>query len=183
MIKAPNLNLDYEENFLSPEEADDLIQTLESTLEWKSLTRRTAISFGDPGFAYTISIRGKTTTRPVRPWDDLPQLIEIKKRVENRTQERVTYCVIQRYPEGKGILPHRDKEMSPGTTITGISLGATRTLRMAPCYHNRRAKEHIALDLPSGSLYSFCPPTNDYWSHSIDPGEGLRYSLTFRTYL
>jgi alkylated DNA repair dioxygenase AlkB len=63
------------------------------------------------------------------PWTE--ELNFIKERVEAITKNKYSIYVMQRYPYGNiGINPHRDKEMVPGTTICGVSLGQTRVLTM-----------------------------------------------------
>ena len=99
--------------------------------------------------------------------------------VEEITNEKYNICVIQRYPSGKvGIKKHRDKEMKLGTTISGLSLGATRKLKLE--YYDK----NIEKDLLSGSLYVLNPPTNSYYTHCIEKDSTTepRISLTFRNY-
>ncbi len=146
--------------------------------------RRFNRTFGNEGLVYRIKFGGYGT-RPVKwverkaePWDEIPLLTQIRDMVQTITKSVFTYCVIQYYPCGKvGIKPHRDKEMTPGSVIAGLSLGVRRTLRMS--YWG----ENIDISLGTGSLYVLRPPTNDHWSHSIltDGTETPRISLTFRT--
>jgi alkylated DNA repair dioxygenase AlkB len=111
-------------------------------------------------------------------WTEIPILSKLRDIVQKLTSSEYTYCVVQYYPSGKvGINPHKDKEMIPGSTICGLSVGQNRTLRMS------RNGKNIDLDLLSGSLYVLYPPTNDYWTHSILKDDSIhpRISLTFRT--
>ena len=87
------------------------------------------------------------------------------------------------YPTGKiGINPHKDKEMTRGTTICGWSFGSERILNMNPPGYIKTDK--ILISLPPGSMYEFVPPTNDHWLHCIEKSENneKRISLTFRNY-
>ena len=103
----------------------------------------------------------------------------IRDRAQEITGEKYNICVVQRYPSGKvGIKPHRDKEMTKGTTICGVSVGETRVLTI-------NGKKNINLSLNPGSMYVFNPPTNTYNTHCIqkkDDTKGPRISLTFRNY-
>ena len=146
--------------------------------------RRFNRTFGDKGLVYRIKFGGygnrpvKWVERVAEPWNEIPMLPQIRDIVQKATNSVYTYCVIQFYPCGKvGIRPHRDKEMTPGSVIAGLSLGRRRTLRMS--YSNI----DIDISLGTGSMYVFNPPTNDYWTHSIlqDETETPRISLTFRT--
>ncbi len=149
-----------------------------------TVKRRFNRTFGNEGLVYKIKFGGygnrpvNWVERKAEPWDEVPLLSQIRDVIQKVTKSVFTYCVIQYYPCGKvGIKPHRDKEMTPGSVIAGLSLGRRRTLRMS--YWG----ENIDISLGTGSLYVFHPPTNDHWSHSIltDETQTPRISLTFRT--
>jgi hypothetical protein len=146
--------------------------------------RRFNRTFGNKGLVYRIKFGGyggrpvKWVERVTEPWNEIPLLPQIRDLVQKATNSVYTYCVVQFYPRGKvGIKPHRDKEMTPGSVIAGLSLGRRRTLRMS--YQGK----DIDISLGTGSMYVFNPPTNDHWTHSIlqDDTETPRISLTFRT--
>lgn len=173
-----NFNVHLYPNFLNHKISNDLF-TILMTLCSEDPNRRQTYLFGEKDIEYTVTIGGKATEYKTTSWDQLPILIPIKKLIEQVTGDKYTVCVIQYYPNGAtGIKPHRDKEMKPGTTIAGLSLGQTRTLSLF------RYGQTIPIQLHPGSLYIFHPPTNDYWSHSIvtDSTKCPRISLTFRNY-
>jgi alkylated DNA repair dioxygenase AlkB len=183
------LDIDFYPNILNMEEADILYRELETTVPWQRISpgKRSNVTYGDANLTYKIEwgpgrdgTHGKTTYRKAVPWDNLPILHSIKDRMESITGTIFNICVVQRYPSGKvGIKPHRDKEMTPGTTIVGLSVGATRSLRMT-----RNGRDGVTISLNPGSAYCLNPPTNDYWSHSILEDTSIipRISLTFRNY-
>jgi len=181
--RRPGLVLDLYDAFIPESESYELYESIMKKCAWSrplTTSRRSNATYGDEGLVYEIHWYGKTTKRSAICWEAMPELIPIRDRLELITEQKYNFCVIQYYPNGKiGINPHRDKEMKPGTTICGISLGARRTLRM------NKYGINIDIGLPSGSLYLFHPPTNDRWSHSIASEllipEG-RISLTFRNY-
>jgi len=186
---ADRLDLDFWDSFLDAEESDWWLDFLESTVFTKTPTphRRSNQNYGDPGISYTLRLGGygsrplKIIERPVLEW--LPDLKDLKDRVELATKAKYNYCVVQRYPSGRvGINPHRDKEMVSGTTIAGISLGQTRTLTMGPPRWLVDEVLPVDIELGPGSMYVLKPPTNDYWSHCIqrDSTTECRLSLTFR---
>ncbi len=182
--KDQGLLVAVDPNFLSQEDARKIFDIIERRAPFGSARRnkekyRTKVTYGDPGWEYTIQFGDNTAVYKATPWSKLPILLEIKEKLEGLTDVKYNFCVVQRYPHGGVIIKkHRDKEMTPGTTICGVSLGATRTFRLS-----RRNKEYD-IPLPSGTLYLLRPPTNDYWCHEIltGPTREARISLTFRNY-
>lgn len=179
---GPNLDVWFHPDFLSKKEADDLLTFLEENVRWKSKYKRWRQDFGNPGVAYSVTIRGRTKVRPTVDWTNIPELLAIKEKVEKATGEKFTYCVVQKYPTGNiGIDPHRDKEMIKGSVIAGLSVGSGRDLILSP--PRWLDYDPVRIHLPHGSLYALNPPTNDYWSHSIprdNKVKSARISLTFR---
>jgi alkylated DNA repair dioxygenase AlkB len=185
--RKERLEVDFYHNFLDPETAQDLYQHLEKHAQWRrDITpgRRVNQNYGDDGVSYEYSLRGNLIHRPTCPWSELPVLESLRDAVSNVSRNRYNYCVVQRYPSGRvGINPHRDKEMKHGTDIAGLSLGATRVLTLTPPRFNRVDTNPINISLTPGSLYILRPPTNDYWTHSIEKDLTVtesRVSLTFR---
>jgi alkylated DNA repair dioxygenase AlkB len=73
--------------------------------------------------------------------------------------------------------------MRRDSAISGVSLGATRILKMTPPKYNKKDTEPIFITLNPGSLYVFKPPTNNHWSHCIEKDynvKNARISLTYR---
>ena len=176
------LNVDLYTHFCSDEQAQGIFNLLQ-TLPWNQNQRRQKLIFANPGISYDITFKGKLVRYPTRLWAELPILEIIKTYVEQLTGQTYTVCVVQRYPNGTiGINPHRDKEMKPGTTILGVSFQSdlTETRNMTFEYKGNK----VTVPLTAGSVYVLHPPTNDYWSHSIEKDNtvGVRMSLTFRNY-
>lgn len=110
--------------------------------------------------------------RYVTDWTTFPALLQVKKKVEAVTGATFNYVVVQYYPTGKVKMnPHRDREMKPGTVIAGLSVGTRRRLTMS-----RTGCLNKSFILAPGSVYELKPPTNDFWAHAIEPGEGERFS-------
>ena len=171
-------DISFVEKFLSEDRATQLYNYLEENCEWsKPITtnRRSNQTYGDDGLVYNVEVKDKVIRRVAQKW--LPPLAEIRDEITKLTGQTYNSCVVQRYPESVGIVPHMDKEMVAGTMICGVSLGETRKLVMI-----RRGQKSISIPLPHGSLYILNPPTNDYWMHSISKSGGVRISLTIRNY-
>lgn len=177
--KRPDLDVDYYPNFLNEELANAWYQLLESIFPMDN--SRTSMIFGNEGLIYRVSYRGNTTETEVLPWSDLPGLFELKNLIERVIDQKITVCVIQKYPNGKvGINPHRDKEMVAGTRIAGVSVGAPRSIEFT-----KLNQEPVCIKLGSGSLYVMNDPTNQRWLHCIRKDSKIknpRYSFTFRDY-
>jgi alkylated DNA repair dioxygenase AlkB len=189
MLKVENkyLDIDFYPNFLSTKESKKLYSLIEENVSYRGNfnpdKRRVNQIYGDKGLVYEINFRGNISKRYAIEWDELPILEKIKNKIEDITGDYYNFCVIQRYPNGTvGINPHKDKEMTKGTRICGLSLGETRILNMGAPKFLDEQDEKIMLN--NGSLYIFNPPTNDYWTHCIeeDETENPRISLTFRNY-
>lgn len=179
-----NLDVDFYHNLFDEERSHEIFRFLENNIAFpvtktgKLKAGRAKTIYGD--CRYKVVWYGKTTYYNTIPWDSMPTLRKIKEYVEFVTKTKYNICVVQRYSSGKyGINPHRDREMTKGTKILGLSFGATRELRLS------HQGTELKLDLKSGSAYCLNPPTNDYWFHSIVPDENItepRISLTFRNY-
>jgi hypothetical protein len=177
ITQQPRVEMVY--SFLSSQDADALVSLLDGLFKARASSysfKRSSITYGDEGVKYTIHFKNGTVHRQAIPWPEwlLPLRDKIKQWCPG-----VSTCVVQRYPCGKvGIKPHRDKEMTRGTIICGLSVGQERTLRMN---YNGKSQEY---QLENGSVYLLHPPTNDVWTHCIptDQSKGVRYSLTFRDY-
>lgn len=179
-----NFKVDYVDSFLSEGHSRELYNEL--ILLFPKLSRRVSKTFGDEGLSYTVKFRDASVVRKAQPW--LPSLLKVKEKLERHMmdtyQSNINFnvCVVQVYPSGKyGIAPHRDKEMTAGTHICGISIGQSRVLDMAKW----KTEPLQSITLSNGSLYVIIPNTNNHYSHSIrkDDSAGTRISLTFRNYV
>jgi len=172
--------------FLEIKESRDLYGEVSKFFFPFNNAKRQSKTFGDEGVVYEVKFREVSLYRATEPWPS--SIFVLKTRVEAFLNEkyginiRFNVCIVQRYPSGKfGIAPHKDKEMTLGTIICGISLGAERTLEISKY---GRKTPLATIPLPSGSLYMLHPPTNSFCTHSIpkDTTYSPRISLTFRNY-
>jgi hypothetical protein len=179
MQTRSNFCVTFDEKFIDKELADVLLDKCNSIFVGESNGRST-ILFGEEGLAYTIKLGKKLNKIPPINWDLFPELLIVKKKLENITGENYNFCAVTSYPNGRAVIQkHRDKEIKSTSQICGISLGVNRRFKLSPMYSY---DPPIILNLNHGSLYAILPPTNDHWVHEILPEdtEEARYSLTFR---
>lgn len=172
-ISESKLDLDLFENYIN-EETSELLKRhiIENTGLQIKQNMRSSLVFGEIK-SYYLPYYG--IEKKVLPWD--PIIKDISDNLESLTGQKYHVCVIQYYPNGNvGINPHRDKEMSPNTIITSLSLGSTRNMQFS------HQNKEINVELKQGSILLINPPTNNVWKHSIskDSSAEPRISLIFR---
>lgn len=157
------------------------------TVNKKIQKRRSNLTLGNTaGMTYKVRFgygaNQKETVRKTLAYSEVPSLVEVTKRVENRLKSKFPMCALLRYPDGlHGIKRHRDREIPVGSTIAGLSVGETRTLTISAPKNNIPP---LHLQLLPGSLYVFYPPTNERSFHCIEEEPKrtkCRISFTFRT--
>lgn len=112
-----------------------------------------------------------------------PELLEIKKKIEEETQEEFTTCLANLYRSGQDSMGwHADdeKELGRNPTIASVSFGAPRMFHLK---HKTDPTQRYKIRLPSGSLLLMKGSTQHFWLHQIPktsrPLEP-RINLTFR---
>lgn len=139
-------------------------------------TRRKYAWFGELPFQYTYS----KITKKALVWNDI--LLEIKKRVENITEENYNSCLLNLYHTGEeGMSWHSDseKELKDKGVIASLSFGVERRFD----FKHRITKEKISIHLPAGSLLVMKGETQTYWLHQLPVSKRIksfRINLTFR---
>lgn len=192
-IPDPATNLLHEDGesyyygpILPPAEADAFFTRLLSTLNWQQdevtifgrriVTKRKVAWYADEPLAYTYS----GTTRTALPWT--PELLDLKKRVENSSGETFNACLLNLYHDGgEGMGWHSDDEQTieRDSAIASLSLGAGRRFAMK----HKRSGEKISLFLENGSLLLMKGATQRFWLHSLPKTKSVlapRINLTFR---
>lgn len=171
----------------TPEEADQYYQQLLHHIAWKNdealmfgkriVTKRKVAWYGDMEFEYTYS---KITKRAL-PWT--PALLELKKRVEAKTDETYNSCLLNLYHSGEeGMAWHSDGEpdLKQNGAIGSLSFGAERKF----AFKHKQTKETISLLLEHGSLLVMKGITQTHWLHRLPTTKTVhtpRVNLTFRT--
>lgn len=211
--------LDYDPEFLSHDEADKLFDILKKNVQWNQnyytnyrtgeklpQPRLTAWYANDSGMAYSYS----GITELVQPW--LPELLDIKSKIENITKADYNSVLLNFYRDGKDSVGYHaddEKELGINANIASISLGNARKFileqykelndwRIDEAHKSEYIKPSsnvIEYELTHGSLLVMSGTTQQYWKHSIPkailtPGQikmgvqpiGPRINLTFRKF-
>jgi alkylated DNA repair dioxygenase AlkB len=184
-VTDDKLSLTIVKNFCDTEECRALFDAIKNSGDFKNphytkagvlSKKRNKIMYGTVP-QYVFNYQGKDLVTKVIHWNKQPLIVNLADRCEALTGEKYNICAVQYYNNGAvKIDPHKDKEMAPGTFITSLSLGATRTMRF------ERFGKKFDVVLEQGTLCVINPPTNDYWLHSIpaDDTTDPRASLIFR---
>ncbi|WP_111709016.1 alpha-ketoglutarate-dependent dioxygenase AlkB family protein [Lutibacter citreus] len=140
------------------------------------VTSRKIAWFGDDNFEYTYSGTKKTALK----WT--PELLVLKKLVEEKTGEKFNSCLLNLYHKGdEGLGWHSDdeKELGKNPVIASLSLGSARKFSLK---HNK-TKQKVDLFLEAGSLIAMKGATQENWMHSVPKSKRIvhpRINLTFR---
>lgn len=140
------------------------------------VTARKVAWFGDRSYDYTYS--GRTRTALI--WT--PELLELKKRVEEVAGTTYNSCLLNLYADGmQGMAWHHDdeKELGDEPNIASVSFGAERRFD----FRHKRKKQKVSLQLEHGSLLVMQGTTQSHWQHQIPKTKKIdapRVNLTFR---
>lgn len=195
LFNAPGANnllpydgeVNYYGKILSAEAAQHYLQKLLEDITWKNdeaiifgkhiFTKRKVAWYGDAEYAYTYS----NTTKQALLWT--PELLELKKLVEEMTGIQFNSCLLNLYHSGEeGMAWHSDDEKALGknAAIASLSFGAERKF----AFKHKASKQTVDLVLESGSLLVMKGSTQSYWLHRLPPTTKVtrpRVNLTFRT--
>ncbi|MFC3160240.1 DNA-N1-methyladenine dioxygenase [Chryseobacterium arachidis] len=182
----PKNLLEYKENFLSEEEADQLKNKLLKTAPWEQrtqkmydkmvLTPRLTAWYDD-----TKSYSSEENRKPINPW--IPDLLALKQRIENEFGYQFNGVLLNLYRDhNDSVAWHRDKERKYGKRpiIASISLGQTRNFDFRKVDHHQ---SKYSLPLPNGSLLIMKGDLQEHWEHRIAKSTipmKERINLTFR---
>jgi alkylated DNA repair dioxygenase AlkB len=181
--------VEYLGPLFDPSDSDALFTTLRSTIQWqndqvilfgatRTLSRKVAWH-GDDSFTYSYSGTSKTAS----PW--IPELCQIKERVEKSAGTTFNSCLLNLYHDGtEGMGWHSDDEKTLGENpvIASVSLGAERIFKLK----HRESKEVVSVLLEHGSLLVMKGATQHYWVHAMPKTKKIttpRINLTFRRFL
>lgn len=175
--------LDFDSGFLSHQEADHLFRVFQEDVEWEQKhykNYRTGESFpqprltawfaDDPKMAYSYS----GVTQKVQYW--LPELLELKNKVEKVTNASYNSVLLNYYRDGKdsvGMHADDEKELGVNATIASVSLGCARRFVLG-CY-----KQNPNWEPPPGEDTYYISPFQDQAEGSLYvPGSSHEYELT-----
>ena len=179
--------VNYYGKVFSQAEANHYCQKLFSEIDWKNdeavifgkliVTKRKVAWYGDSEFEYTYSNR----TKKALFWT--PELLDLKKVVEEITGETYNSCLLNLYHSGEeGMAWHSDgeKDLKKNGAIASLSFGATRKF----AFKHKESKEVVNIILEPGSLLVMKGETQTHWLHRLPPTKTVqspRVNLTFRT--
>lgn len=138
-------------------------------------TPRLTAWFGDAAYVYS------GTVNPPHAW--LPELEDLRARLEAETGARYNSCLANQYRDGRdGVSWHSDDEAELGLqpVIASLSLGSTRDFRL----RHQDSREVTTIALSHGDLLVMRDDSQEAWRHSIPKRAhaGPRINLTFRWY-
>ncbi|SFT46410.1 Alkylated DNA repair dioxygenase AlkB [Chryseobacterium formosense] len=185
--KFPKDLLEYQENFLSEEEADRLKDHLLKTAPWEQrtqkmydkmvITPRLTAWYGDSKYNESADNNVSNTN----PWT--PELLSLKEKIEKEFGYRFNGVLLNLYRDNNdSVAWHRDKASRYGKrpVIASISLGQTRNFDFRKKVHHQ---SKYSLPLPNGSLLIMKGDLQEHWEHRIAKSTismKERINLTFR---
>ncbi len=173
--------VNYYRRIIPYESANIYLKQLLESIEWvndtfyiagKNITTNRQIAwYGDKPFELTYSNTKKTGNF----WSE--ELLELKVKIENKTNVTFNSCLLNLYPTGEDRLGwHSDSEKG---TIASLSLGATRKF----VFKHKKTKEKVEFNLASGDLLVMRGETQANWLHTVPSTKKVitpRINLTFR---
>ncbi len=177
----------YLPDFFTKEENKRYYNALLQKIEWQQdkiklfgkthdVPRLTAL-YGNADKPYTYS----SITMKSTAW--LPELLEIKNKIEEVVKSDFTTVLLNLYRTGKDSMGwHSDdeKELGLNPLIVSVSFGATRIFKLQ---HNNDKSLRQSLELTDGSLLLMQGQTQHFWKHAIPKTSKItepRINLTFR---
>jgi len=169
----------YWPDALSRDEEAALVQRLE-TLPFKPFEfhgyfgKRRIVSFG---WRYDYAGRALRASEPIP--DFLEPLRQRAAAFAGLDVRRLQQALVTEYDTGVTIGWHRDKPMFED--VVALSFLSTCRLRLR---RKRGARwERWSTEIAPRSVYRLNGAARHEWEHSIPPVEGLRYSVTFRSFV
>lgn len=186
-LQLPHSDIRYFSNFLNSQKADSYFQSLRKNVKWQqddikifgktyAQPRLTAL-FANNGKPYSYS------NITMQAHEFTPEILEIKKHIETKTDVKFTTCLLNLYRDGNdsnGWHADNEKELGINPVIASITLGQERFFHLK--HRTQKELKHKLL-LEHGSLLVMQGETQHYWLHQIAKTKkpiGERINLTFR---
>ena len=181
--------LEYIEQFYSPEECTELYERLCAEQNWPAnhytmagrqfTLPRLQTWHADAGIVYSYS----NNLLQTRPWSEL--LNDIRVKIERTLNYAFNSVLVNWYRNGEDYVGwHADNEPELGAQplIASLSLGASRTFS----YKHKKFPLQGCVELHSGCLLVMQPSFQHDWVHSVPRDEQIndgRINMTFRRVL
>lgn len=166
--------MDYREEFISRDEERELLVQLEAMdlapFRFQGWTgNRKTQSYG---WRYDFDDASFEPTEPIPIW-----LEPLCYKATALAGDEIAHALVARYDAGAGIGWHKDRSVFD--RVVGISLNTPAVLR----FRQRAETGFRRFNLPvePRSAYLLSDEARYEWEHRIVPGDGLRFSITFRT--
>lgn len=186
-LQLPDSHILYFPNFLKSQKADSYFYTFKNTIPWQQgdikvygktypQPRLTAL-FGNNGKPYSYS------NITMQPNFFSKELLEIKEKIETKTDVVFTTCLLNLYRDGKdsnGWHSDNEKELGQNPVIASITLGQERYFHLK---HKEDKNQKHKMLLEHGSLLLMKGKTQHHWLHQIPKTVKPireRINLTFR---
>ncbi|WP_416307529.1 alpha-ketoglutarate-dependent dioxygenase AlkB family protein [Neptunicella sp. SCSIO 80796] len=185
-ICLPQASIQYYQQFIPVEQADDLLALLLKQLNWRQdhikmygvehKIPRLQAWYGDPDSEYQYSGLQMTP----QPWTDTLQ--HIRQLCEQQTQHKFNSVLCNLYRNGQdsvGMHADDEAELGPQPIIASVSLGQARALM----FKHKTTRQSHKLLLQHGSLLVMKGLTQQHWLHGINKSPSVtkpRVNLTFR---
>ena len=179
--------VNYLGKIFSEGKAQKFYLNLLNEIEWKNdeavifgkliYTKRKVAWYAEEAFEYTYSNRTKSALKFT------PDLLILKKIVEEKTGETYNSCLLNLYHTGEeGMAYHSDgeKNLKENGAIASLSFGAKRKFS----FKHKVTKERVDFILELGGLLVMKNETQKHWLHRLPPTKLVktpRINLTFRS--
>lgn len=182
--------IDYYNDFLSKEFADECLKVLSSLDYTSELTTldgekvnvpREMIYLSDEAVDYpyaNLILKGKS-------WNEIKIVSDLKDMIESKTGAKFNGVLMNKYRDGNDTINwHSDSEKQLGEkpTIASLNLGAERIFKFK-LKEDKKIKNEFLLE--HGSLFIMKDDCQEKWLHSIRRDSSVkteRLNLTFRYY-
>ncbi|MBC7000422.1 alpha-ketoglutarate-dependent dioxygenase AlkB [Cytophaga sp. FL35] len=179
--------MSYYPRFLGKGEADTLFHVLRKNVPWQQDSIKI---FGRDYLQPRLTALYANNEKPysysnitMHPKKFIPELLELKHRIEQKCKTEFTTCLLNLYRNGKdsnGWHADNEKELGKEPIIASVSLGAERFFHLK---HRKIKNERHKLLLEHGSLLVMSGQTQHKWLHQVPKTSreiGERINLTFR---
>lgn len=186
-LQLPDSDISYYPNFIETNRANHFFKIIKNDIPWQQddikifgktypQPRLTAL-FGNNRKPYSYS------NITMQPHEFTPELLEIKKQIESKTNVIFTTCLLNLYRDGNdsnGWHADNEKELGKNPVIGSVTLGQERFFHLK---HRTRKELRHKLLLENGSLLLMAGETQHQWLHQIAKTKkliGERINMTFR---
>ena len=178
----PSLLIDYEPDFEIGEALTDVYSEVESLMaENKSTLHTTSQWLASDGQPYSFGSK----TYHAKDINKYPSILKLMKDANTHIMSTsdMNCCLVNRYDSGKcaGRLHADDeKNICQSSSICTVSLGPDRTVVFRK---NSSTPPVKSLVVSNGSIFFMRPGCQSMLKHKVnkgDPGDGVRYSISFR---